>query len=195
MLKQLTRTMFIRDMSRKYPKVSKEKILDAFKRYKDDIFAVMTDAILDAMKMRGGKMCGPDEFRSGDRCYKKQSRPEKFDRDQFFAEQKRQADAKERKDDGTVKPNEAPVVMEQRETKRTADPAMPLPAPKPQDKTEKNFFEKFAIAVTPEESGPIFGTDETDLSDPRAWVDSAANIFLGTARGVGTIFSALGDIF
>jgi hypothetical protein len=85
--------------------------------------------------------------------------------------------------------------MEQRETKRTADAANPLPQPKPQNKDEKNFFEKFATAVTPEESGPIFGTDESDLTDPRAWVDSAANIFLGTARGVATIFDALGDIF
>jgi hypothetical protein len=85
--------------------------------------------------------------------------------------------------------------MEQRETKRTADAANPLPQPKPQNKDEKNFFEKFSAAVTPEESGPIFGTDESDLSDVRAWVDSAANIFLGTARGVATIFDALGDIF
>jgi len=195
MLAKLTKDMFVRDMSRKYPKVSKEKILDAFKRYKDDINAIMADAILDTMKMRGGTMCGPDEFKSGDRCFKKQARPEKFDRDKFFAEQKRQAEDKERKDDGMVKPNEAPVVKEQMETKRTVDPAMPLPQPKPQNKDEKNFFEKFATAVTPEESGPIFGTDETNLADVRAWVDSAANIFLGTARGIATIFDALGDIF
>ena len=195
MLKQITRTMFIRDMSRKYPEVPRKKIVAAFEKYKDDIFSIMTDAILDTMKMRGGQMCGPDEFKSGDRCYKKQARPEKFDRDEFFAEQKRQADAKEKRDDGMVKPNEAPVVKEERETKRTADPAMPMHAPKPQNKDEKNFFEKFAAAVTPEESGPIFATDETDLSDPRAWVDSAANIFLGTARGVATIFESLGDIF
>jgi hypothetical protein len=195
MITQLTKDMFVRDMSRKYPKMSKEKIMAAYKKNLGDIRSVVTDAIADAMKIRGGAACGPDEFSSGDRCYKKQARPDNFDRDKFFADQKGEVAARERRDDGFTKQNDAPELKADMSTKRTADAAMPLPAPKPQDKTEKDFFEKFSAAVTPEESGAIFGTDGTDISDPKAWVDTLANIFVGTASGIGTIFDALGSIF
>lgn len=195
MLKQLTKDMFIRDMGRKYPDVPVKKIMAAYETHKRDIRSIVTDAIVDSMQIRGGAACGPDEFASGDRCFKKQARPDNFDRDKFFADQKGAVAAKERKDDGMVKPNAAPVLSEDMATKRTADPAMPLPAPKPQDKNSKDFVEKFSAAVTPPDSGPIFGTDGSDITDPKAWVDTLGSIFIGTAQGVESIFSALGDLF
>ena len=72
---------------------------------------------------------------------------------------------------------------------------MPMPTPKPQDKNEKGFVEKFSASITPPDSGPIFGTDGQNISDPRDWVDTLANIFVGTASGVSTIFDALSDLF
>ena len=194
MLDKLTRDMFIRDMARLYPEVSPKKIIEAYNKHKSDIRSIVTDAIIDAMEIRGGAVCGDDQYSSGDRCYNKQPRPDKFDRDEFFAEQRREADAKKYREDGMVKPNDAPVLTLDMSTKRTADPAMPLPAPEPQDKNTKDFVDKFSASVTPPESGPIFGTDGRDISDPKAWVDTAANIFIGTAEGVGTIFKSLFDL-
>jgi hypothetical protein len=70
-----------------------------------------------------------------------------------------------------------------------------MPSPKPQPKNEKDFFSKFSAAVTPSESGPIFGTSGSDITDPRDWIDTIGSIALGTARGVESIFDALGSIF
>ena len=107
MLAQLTKDMFIRDMGRKYPNIPVKKIMDAYEKNKGDIRSIVTDAIVDSMQIRGGATCGPDEFASGDRCFKKQGRPENFDRDKFFADQKADVAAKERRDDGMVTPNAA----------------------------------------------------------------------------------------
>lgn len=195
MLAKLTRDMFIRDMSRKFPKVSRKKIIEVFEKNKSDIKSLITDVIIDAIEIRGGAACKQGEYASGDRCFKKKERPEDFDRSKFFAEQKKEADSKERKDDGFVKENAAPDMKKDSGTKSSSDAANPMPAPKPQQKDERNFVEKFSAAVTPSEVGPIFGTDSSDITDARDWVDSLAGIFLGTAKGVETIFDALGDLF
>ena len=196
MIAQLTRDMFIRDMSRKFPEVSRKKILAAYDKHKADIRSLVTDAIVDAIEIRGGVECGPNQYASGERCFTKQERPKDFDRDKFFADQKSAAAAKERGDDGMVKSAEARTLPSiDSSTKPSSDAAMPLPAPKPQQKNEKDFVEKFSASITPPDSGPIFNTDGSDISDPRAWVDTLANIFVGTASGVETIFSALGDLF
>ena len=155
-----------------------------------------TDMIIDAIEIKGGAVaCGPDEYASGDRCFKKQARPETFDRDKFFADQKRAADSKERRDDGFTKQNNAPSITVDSSTKRTADPAMPMPSPKPQQKDERDFVDKFSASITPPDSGPIFGTDGTNVSSAEDWIDTLANIFIGTASGVSTIFDALGSLF
>ena len=196
MLTRLTRDLFIREMGKKYPEIPTKKIIAAYDKNKGDIRAIVTDMIIDAIEIKGGAAaCGPDEYASGDRCFKKQARPDTFDRDKFFADQKREADSKERRDDGMVKQNDAPDINVDMSTKRTADAAMPMPTPKPQDKNEKGFVEKFSASITPPDSGPIFGTDGQNISDPRDWVDTLANIFVGTASGVSTIFDALGDLF
>ena len=195
-LKKLTKEMFLRDMKRRFPNISDKRIMEVFEKNKSDIKSLVTDAIVDMMEVRGGADCGPNQYTSGDRCFDKQPRMEKFDKDQFFMEKKREADSKDRKDDGSVMaPLARPLPSKDMGTKTSADPANPLPNPKPQDNSEKNFVDKFSAAVTPSEKGPIFGTDGRDISDPKAWVDSLANIFVSTADGVGTIFSALGDLF
>ena len=195
-LKKLTKEMFLRDMKRRFPNISDKRIMEVFEKNKSDIKSLVTDAIVDMMEVRGGADCGPNQYTSGDRCFDKQPRMEKFDKDQFFMEKKREADAKDRKDDGSVMaPLARPLPSKDMGTKTSADPANPLPNPKPQDNSEKNFVEKFSAAVTPSEKGAIFGTDGRDISDPKAWVDSLANIFVSTADGVGTIFEALGDLF
>ena len=196
MLKELAKNMFVRDMVNKFPDVSKKKIIDLYNKRKNDIFSILTDAIVDAMQIRGGADCAANQYKSGDRCYNKQERMTPFVREEFFAEQKRQADAKQYRDNGMVKPAEARTLPSiDSRTKTSSDAAMPLPSPKPQDNSSKNFVEKFSAAVTPSESGPIFGTDGRDISDPKSWVDTAANIFIGTAEGVKSIFDALGDLF
>tara|TARA_R110002096_G_scaffold197079_2_gene380292 strand:- start:488 stop:1078 length:591 start_codon:yes stop_codon:yes gene_type:complete len=196
MLKELAKNMFVRDMVNKFPDVSKKKIIDLYNKRKNDIFSILTDAIVDAMQIRGGADCAANQYKSGDRCYNKQERMTPFVREEFFAEQKRQADAKQYRDNGMVKPAEARTLPSiDSRTKPSSDAAMPLPSPKPQDNSSKNFVEKFSAAVTPSESGPIFGTDGRDISDPKSWVDTAANIFIGTAEGVKSIFDALGDLF
>tara|TARA_R110002074_G_scaffold390240_1_gene574045 strand:- start:2527 stop:3624 length:1098 start_codon:yes stop_codon:yes gene_type:complete len=195
MLVQLTKDLFIREMGKKYPKVPTKKIIEAYEKNKGDIRAIVTDMIIDSMEIRGGITCGPGEYASGERCYKKEARPDTFDRDKFFSDQKRDAASKERRDDGFTKQNDAPELSVDVSTKLSSDDAMPLPAPKPQQKDEKGFVDKFAASITPPDSGPIFGTDAQDISDPKAWVDSLANIFIGTASGISTIFDALGSIF
>ena len=128
-------------MGKKYPEIPTKKIIAAYEKNKGDIRAIVTDMIIDAIEIKGGAAaCGPDEYASGDRCFKKQARPDTFDRDKFFADQKREADSKERRDDGMVKQNDAPDINVDMSTKRTADAAMPLPAPKPQDKNEKGLW-------------------------------------------------------
>jgi hypothetical protein len=195
MLVQLTKDLFIREMGKKYPEVPTKKIIAAYEKNIGDIRAIVTDMIIDSMEIRGGADCGPGEYASGDRCFKKEARPDTFDRDKFFSDQKREADSKERRDDGFTKQNDAPAITVDSSTKRTADAAMPLPAPKPQDKNEKGFVDKFSASITPPDSGIIFGTDASDITSAKDWVDSLANIFIGTASGVSTIFNALGDLF
>ena len=195
MLVQLTKDLFIREMGKKYPEVPTKKIIAAYEKNIGDIRAIVTDMIIDSMEIRGGADCASDEYKSGERCFKKEARPDTFDREKFFADQKREADAKERRDDGFTKQNEAPELSVDVSTKLSSDDAMPLPQPKPQQKDEKNFVDKFSASITPPDSGIIFGTDATDITSVKDWVDSLAGIFVGTASGVSTIFDALGSIF
>ena len=196
LITELTKDLFIRDMTKKYPRRSLKEIKSAYQKYKKDIESIMTDAIVDSMKIRGGADCAANQYSSGDRCYNKQERPDNFDRTKFDAEQKRQAAANERRDDGMVKmPDPIATTKLDTTTRSFASPANPMPAPKPQPKNQKDFVSKFSAAITPPDSGAVFGTDASDISDPRAWVDSIANIAMGTFKGVESIFSALGDIF
>jgi hypothetical protein len=196
LITELTKDLFIRDMTKKYPKKTGKQIRSAYEKYKKDIHSIMTDAIIDSMQIRGGTDCAANQFKSGDKCYNKQERPENFDRDKFFADQKRQSDSKERKDDGMVKmPDPIATSKLDKNTRSVIGPANPMPEPKPQPKNEKDFLSKFSAAVTPNESGPVFGTDGTDITDPKAWIDTIGSIALGTARGIESIFDALGDLF
>lgn len=196
MITQLTRDLFIREMGKKYPEVPTKKIIAAYEKNKGDIRSIVTDMIIDAIEVRGGADCGPNQYASGERCFNKQPRPDNFDRDKFFADQKGAVAAKERRDDGMVKPEAARTLPSiNSSTKTSSDAANPLPRPKPQDKTEKDFVENFSSSITPPDSGPIFGTRGDDIASPKDWVDTLANIFIGTATGVSSIFSALGDIF
>ena len=196
LITELTKDLFIRDMKKKYPRRSLKEIKSAYQKYKKDIESIMTDAIVDSMKIRGGADCAANQYSSGDRCYNKQERPDNFDRNKFDAEQKRQAASNQRKDDGMVKmPDPIATTKLDTTTRRTIGPANPMPSPKPQPKNEKDFVSKFSAAVTPPDSGPIFGTDGSDITDPRAWVDTIGNIAVGTFKGVESIFDALGSIF
>ena len=195
MLVQLTKDLFIREMSKKYPEVPTKKIIEAYEKNKGDIRAIVTDMIIDSMEIRGGADCASDEYKSGERCFKKEARPDTFDRDKFFADQKKDAADKERRDDGFTKQNDAPELSVDVSTKLSSDDAMPLPAPKPQQKDEKGFVDKFATSITPPDSGPIFGTRGDDITSAKDWVDTLSNIFIGTASGVSTIFDALGSLF
>ena len=195
LIKELTKDMFIRDMMRLFPNKSKKQIMDAYDKNKNDIRSIVTDAIVDMIDIRGGAECGINQYKSGDRCYDKQPRMQDFNRDKFFAEQKKNASARERKDDGSVeRPQANPIAMPSRDMIDTRV-SNPLPNPKPQTKREDDFAEKFSKAVTPSESGVFFGTDGSNISDPKAWADTLGNIFVGTARGVETIFSAIADLF
>ena len=194
-IKELTRDMFIRDMMRIYPNKSKKQIINAYDKNKNDIRSIVTDAIVDMIGIRGGADCGVNQYKSGDRCYNKQVRMKDFKSDKFFADQKKEALSRERKDDGNVeRPQANPISTPTRDMIDTRV-ANPLPDPKPQTKREDDFVEKFVKAVSPRESGPFFGTDGTDITDPKHWLDTLGNIFIGTADGVGTIFSALADLF
>ena len=194
-IKELTRDMFIRDMMRIYPNKSKKQIIEAYDKNKNDIRSIVTDAIVDMIGIRGGADCGVNQYKSGDRCYNKQVRMKDFKSDKFFADQKKEALSRERKDDGNVeRPQANPIATPTRDMIDTRV-ANPLPNPKPQTKREDDFVEKFVKAVSPRESGPFFGTDGTDITDPKHWLDTLGNIFIGTADGVGTIFSALADLF
>jgi len=190
MLSKKVRDLFIRDMKKLKPNATEKKIIKIFNEHKKEILGRAGDAIIDMLFMRGGahyggQVCDEDEFRSGDKCYKKQERMVKFDRDAFLAAQKKEADENVRK------PDAGPVPSMSTETKPTADAANPLPAPKPQDKDEREFVDKFSAAITPGDRGSVFGTDKSDLSDPRAWVDTIVDIAKGTVDGVATIFEAL----
>ena len=196
LITELTKDLFIRDMTKIYPRRSLKEIKSAYQKYKKDIESIMTDAIIDSMKIRGGADCAANQYSSGDRCYNKQPRPDNFDRTKFDDEQKRQAAANQRKDDGLVKmPDPIATTKLDTSTRSFANPANPMPSPKPQPKNEKDFVSKFSAAITPPDSGAIFGTDGSDISDPRAWIDTIYNIAMGTAKGVESIFSALGEIF
>ena len=187
--------MFIRDMMRIFPNKSKKQIINAYDKNKNDIRSIVTDAIVDMIGIRGGADCGVNQYKSGDRCYDKQVRMKDFNRDKFFADQKKEASSRERKDDGNVeRPQANPIATPTRDMIDTRV-SNPLPDPKPQTKREDDFAEKFGKAVTPSESGPFFGTDGSDISDPKAWADTLGNIFVGTARGVSSIFDAIGDLF
>ena len=196
LITELTKDLFIRDMTKIYPRRSLKEIKSAYKKYKKDIESIMTDAIIDSMKIRGGADCAANQYSSGDRCYNKQPRPDNFDRTKFDAEQKRQAASNQRRDDGMVKmPDPIATAKLDTSTRSFANPANPMPSPKPQPKNEKDFVSKFSAAITPPDSGAIFGTDGSDITDPRAWIDTIYNIAMGTAKGVESIFSALGEIF
>ena len=194
LIKELTRDMFIRDMMRIFPNKSKKQIIDAYEKNKNDIRSIVTDVIVEMIGMRGGAECGADQYKSGDKCYNKQSRMKDFDRDTFMA-QKRAADAREKKDDGMVERPQANMMARPTNDMISTRVSNPLPNPKPQTKREDDFAEKFTKAVTPSDSGPFFNTDGSDISDPKAWADTLGNIFVGTAKGVETIFSALADLF
>ena len=87
-----------------------------------------------------------------------------FKSDKFFADQKKEASSRERKDDGNVeRPQANPIATPTRDMIDTRVSANPLPDPKPQTKREDDFAEKFGKAVTPSESGPFFGTDGSDI--------------------------------
>ena len=196
LITELTKDLFIRDMTKKYPRRSLTQIKSAYKKFKKDIESIMTDAIVDSMKIRGGADCAANQYSSGDKCYNKESRPDNFDRTKFDAEQKRQMASNQRRDDGLVKMPD-PIVTTKLDTRTRsfANPANPMPSPKPQPKNEKDFVSKFSAAITPPDSGAIFGTDGSNISDPKAWVDTIANIAVGTFKGVESIFDALGSIF
>jgi len=201
MLKSDVKSLFLRDMKR-ITKKSVAEIEKIYKKHKSDIEARATDAILDMIMMRGGAHCGgelqlrqggvackDDEYMSGDRCYRKKSRSE------VSIKPTTDILSKERSEAPVLKPEAGPLPSMSSETKPTADAANPLPDPKPQGKDERDFFEKFSASVTPPDRGPVFGTDGTDISDPKAWVDTLANIAVGTAQGVATIFEDFFDLF
>ena len=190
MLTKSVRELFIRDMKKLKPSATEKKIMEIFSKHKKEILGRAGDAIIDMLFMRGGahyggQVCNEDEFRSGDKCYKKQERMDKFDRDAFLAAQKKE------KDENVRKPDAGPVPSMSADTKPTADAANALPAPMPQDKDEREFVDKFSSAITPGDRGSVFGTDKSDLADPRAWVDTIADIAKGTVDGLATIFEAL----
>ena len=201
MLKSDVKSLFLRDMKR-LTKKSVAEIEKIYKKHKSDIEARATDAILDMIMMRGGAHCGgelqlrqggivckDDEYMSGDRCYRKKSRSE------VSIKPTTDILSKERSEAPVLKPEAGPLPSMTSETKPTADAANPLPDPKPQGKDERDFVEKFSAAVTPPDRGPVFGTDGTDISDPKAWVDTLASIAVGTAQGVATIFEDFFDLF
>ena len=177
MKKKLTeevKKLFIRDMKKKYPNQTVKKIKDVYKKNKKKIENHMTEIIADNFMMAGA--CGSNQYQSGSECYDKQERQSgPFDRDKFFEEQKVESD------------------------RNLAD--APLVAPKPfavgrevRDNTDKSN-ENFVVIPQSDDAdsgdGPIYGTDGTDLSDPKAWLDTVANIALGTAKGVKTVWDVL----
>ena len=193
MLKMDVKSLFFRDMKR-ITKKSLEQIEKIYKQNKTDIEARATDAIIEMMLMTGGAhyggavICKDNEFRSGDKCYRKKSRAE-------VSIKPKPVMSAEMMKAPVLMPDASPLPLATTETKPTADAANPLPDPKPQNKDERNFVEKFSAAVTPPDRGPIFGTDGSDISDPKAWIDTLGNIAVGTAQGVKTIFDEFIDLF
>ena len=187
--------LFIRDMKRLLPKKTVKKIEEVYEKHKKEIQMFMGDVIMDKMvggSYHGGAVeCGENQYKSGDKCYDKEKRQTgKFDKTKFIEEQKLES-KKNIADAPLVAPKpKAPTIV-----KDTVDDAnknvVVIPQAKDSEKSEDGFIDKFKTAVTPPERGYIFGTDESDLSDPRAWVDSVASIAVATARGVETVFEAL----
>ena len=192
-LKEDVKKLFMRDMKKKFTKKSAKQIEAVYKKHKAEIQSFITDVIVDEIRggsYHGGAECGADQYKSGDKCYDKQQRQTgKFDKDKFLEEQKLES-----KKNIADAPIVAPKPIERKMVKDTVDDANKtitlIPQVSDADKSD-GFIDDFSKAVTPPDRGPIFNTTGDDISDPKAWIDTIANIAVGTAKGLETIWDAL----
>ena len=167
------------------PKLSRKHIDEMWNENKDFVKDYIADILIEDVELCGGNIydnkqladsfdyltyvadavrggnCGADEYKSGDKCYKKQKRPEVFDRKPF---------------DLKNNPTNSPV---KRNPQDPVKPYIRFVEPVSRKKEKQPFIYDFL--------GLRKDDKERSLSNPQDWLDDLKDIGVGTYTGVKKI--------
>ena len=185
--------VFIKYMKNLKPSLSIKEITEVYKKHKKDINDLMADAVINKIKTRGGAVkCGDNQYSSGDKCYDKQVRPKVFDRTPYDIKNNMASDIY-----GNRINQLGTKVVPQMLMPRTSLALVPQITDTQSTQNEKSenrgVFEELVRPIIGEDRSP-FGTDGSDISDPRAWADTLYNIGRGTLTGLKSIFDVVSPL-
>ena len=215
---EMTKDLFIRDMKKKLPDVSLSKILEVYKKHKDKIEDTLLDAVIKLMVSGGQLECGPNQYKAGEKCYtlrkefqtgpaktvqfkepkKEPSKEKTCSADEFksgdkcYKKEKKQTGQFDRKKyiedhNLALEPEVTPLKPIPKENK--SEIAQVFDGPSVRKVTHPLYVEPKYRG-----DGPIFGTNEGDLTDPRSYADAIANIAVKTFDGLKSVWDVVGPL-